>query len=459
MGIVGSLLFVLISFVGVRFFSYFHSFFVHWPRYRQRAQVTTKDVTSAKPPFVKIQITTRGSPGTTSVITRGIQAVVDLANEAPRLYAPLISVEVVTESEQQAKDLACHFAQAPIPVAAYVLPKEYETARGTKLKARALHYMVELRRNGLNRKPGKTFIVHYDEESVITPNELKRLLVHLASTAKRLMEGPIYYPLEYKQTSVLCQAMEANRPIGCFECRAVMEHGVPFHLHGSNLVIDEALENELGWDIGNLDGQPFIAEDFVFGMLAYLHYGRAVFGWHGCVMLEQPPFSVKSAFRQRYRWVVGVLQGLTQIARMQEFQSLPGLLRHGLMWGTGYRVATFALGLPVGVLSLLYILYLFLLMVRGRRVRPPAWYVSAWLLLIGFLWLNSIFIGAWYNVSSSELSRLERVLAVAQVLAVAPVAGIVESAAAFWAVLQWLRGERKVVWTTTPKTKQADRAT
>ena len=457
MSIVSGIFVALITLIGIRFFAYFHSFFAHWPRYRQRVQVTTQDVFCARPPYVKIQITTRGSAGTTQVITRGIRAVVDLVNEAPWLYAALISVEVVTESEQQANNLIGYFAQAPIPVAAYVLPTEYQTVRGTKLKARALHYMVELRRCGLNSKPGKTFIVHYDEESVMTPNELKGLVLYLAKTSKRLMEGPIYYPLEYGEANVLCQAMEANRPIGCFECRAVMERGVPFHLHGSNLVIDEALENELGWDIGNLDGQPFIAEDFVFGMLAYLRYGRAIFGWHGCVMLEQPPFSVKSAFRQRYRWVIGVLQGLTQIARMHEFRSLPASLRWELVWGTCYRVTTFALGMPVGVFSLLYIIYQMLLAALGYHIPPPSWYLSAWLLLIGLLWLNAIFIGAWYNLSSSTLSQMQRVIAVAQVLAIAPLAGIVESTAAFWAVLQWVRGERRVVWTTTPKTKQADR--
>jgi hypothetical protein len=64
---------------------------------------------------------------------------------------------------------------------------------------------------------------------------------------------------------------------------------------------DEHFENTLGRDIGCLNGQPFSSEDYVFGMKAYLAGGTSVFGWHGCVMLEQPPFSVRSAFRQRYR--------------------------------------------------------------------------------------------------------------------------------------------------------------
>ena len=117
------------------------------------------------------------------------------------------------------------------------------------LKARALHYMVELRRRGVNRKQGKTFIVHFDEESVMEPDELRKLFKFLATTDKKLTEGPIYYPLEYTDASAFCRAMEANRPIGCFECRQVMESGTPLHLHGSNLVIEEDLEHELGWEI------------------------------------------------------------------------------------------------------------------------------------------------------------------------------------------------------------------
>jgi hypothetical protein len=40
-----------------------------------------------------------------------------------------------------------------------------------------------------------------------------------------------------------------------------MESGMPLHLHGSNLVVEEEFENQIGWDFGTLDGQPFIAED------------------------------------------------------------------------------------------------------------------------------------------------------------------------------------------------------
>ena len=279
--------------------------------------------------------------------------------------------------------------------------------------------------------------MHYDEESVMEPGELRKLIRYLATTDKRLTEGPIYYPLEYGDASVFCRAMEANRPIGCFECREVMESGTPLHLHGSNLVIDEELENDLGWDIGNLDGQPFIAEDYVFGVLAYLKQGPQIFGWHGCVMLEQPPFSFKSAFKQRYRWIIGVLQGMTMMGRMPEFRTLSQKMRFHLVWGTRYRVLTFAFGLPAGVFSFLYILLQTFLLVNGRLFLPLPVPIMIWMLIIGFLWLNSIFIGSWYNISNArQLSWVQKLTEVGRVLTLAPIAGILESTAGSWAVIQ-----------------------
>jgi hypothetical protein len=297
--------------------------------------------------------------------------------------------------------------------------------------------MVEMRRRGFNRKAGPTFIVHYDEESVMEPDELRKLMHYLAGTPARLSEGPIYYPLDYSEASMICRAMEANRPIGCFECREVMESGMPLHLHGSNLVVDEELENALGWDIGTLDGQPLVAEDYVFGVQAYLRYGAQIFGWHGCIMLEQPPFSLRSAFKQRCRWIIGVLQGLTLMRRMPEFRHLPRRKRWRLVWATRYRILTFALGLPAGAVSLAYLIYQLSLLLIGQTFLPLPLPLMIWLLFVGFLWLNSLLIGAWYNLAyAGELSALRRWTESMRVLTLAPLAGVIESSAGFWATLR-----------------------
>src|SRR6266516_1747306 len=218
---IGYLIVIFASIIGVRSLFYFHSFFFLWHRFRQLRVITTK-----------------GLPDSTKVIRRGIQNIITLVGEAPDLYWSRISIEVVTESREQKELLEQDFAQPSFPVQAFalLLPSEYETPKGTKLKARSLHYMVQLRRRGFNCKPGRTFIVHYDEESVMEPGELRKLFHYLAATPKQLSEGPIYYPLEYNDASMICRSMEASRPIGCFECRKVMESGIPLHLHGSNLV-------------------------------------------------------------------------------------------------------------------------------------------------------------------------------------------------------------------------------
>jgi len=458
--LIGYPMIVLITIIGLRLLLYFYSFFFHWPRYRRLDQVTTEDIRAlSELPFIKVQITTRGSPGSTEVISRGIQNIVSLVHEAPDLYGSKISVEVVTESEEQRELLEEEFKQETIQMQGIILPcpEDYETPNGTKMKARSLHYMVEHRRQGLNRKPGQTFIIHYDEESVLEPDEMRRLIHYLATTDKKLTEGPIHYPLEYQNAHPLCRVMEATRPMGCFECRSVMENGFPLHLHGSNLVIDEELENELGWDIGTLEGQPFIAEDYVFGVRAYLRKGSQVFGWHGCTMLEQPPFSVKSAFKQRSRWITGVLQGIAIMKYMPEFYKLSRRARFRLIWGTRYRVLTFALGLPTGTLSLLYLLYQAWFVLLGHTVPPISLPIMIWLVLVGFLWLNMLLIGAWYNLNRAEqFSALQRITEVGRVLTLAPVGGLIESAAGLWATLKWMLGERRVTWHPTPKTQQAD---
>ena len=283
-----------ISIIGVRLCSYFHSFVFHWKRYRCMSMVSTSELKALNVPHVKVHVTTRGLPGSTEVILRGIRNVAALVAEDTEFYGKLLSVEICTESNDQAQLLAWEFRRSPLSVRTVVIPEDYRTPAGTLKKARSLQYMVEKRRAGWGKRPGKTFIVHYDEESVIEPSEMRKLLRHLATTDKKILEGPIYYPLEYTSASLLCRAMEANRPIGCFECRSVMESGIPLHLHGSNLVVEEQFENAIGWDMGTLDGQVFIAEDYVFGALAFLKGGREVFGWHGVAMLEQPPFHIEA---------------------------------------------------------------------------------------------------------------------------------------------------------------------
>lgn len=462
--ILGPFLLVLISVLGARNALYWRSFLLHWKRYRGRRHITTLDLARIRTqlPYLKVQTTTRGTDGTTEVVMRGFHNILALVEEMPSLYAPRITCELMTESRKQAEEIEAAFAGSPLHVSSLVLPKDYETGAGTKFKARALHYMTEHRRRGWNRKPGKTFIVHFDEESVMEPKELRKLWWFLAHTDKKIMEGPIYYPLEYMDTSPLCRAMEANRPVGCFECRHVMESGLPLHLHGSNLVVEEEFENDLGWDIGMIDDkrvglQPFVAEDYMFGMSAYVKAGADAFGWHGAVVIEQPPFSFKSAFKQRYRWIFGVLQGVHKWTHHPSFKNVSLWNRIRLVYGTRFRVACFGSGVLIGGLAAIYLPYMlyraYSTVVDHRRSIFP-WPVDLWVSLVGLMWFGSIIIGAWYNLE--EDTFLRRWTQILVCCAIAPLAGLLESTAGFWAIVQWNLGHRSIIWNPTPKSREAD---
>lgn len=451
---------VLVSLIALRLTAYWVSMLFFWKRYRVREVASDEVLFAHRLPHLKIQITTRGSAGSTEVIARGINGVLRFARSSPSL-AQYVSVEVVTESQEQVDLLEAAYANESIRVSGLRVPPDYQTPNGTGLKARGLHYAVEQRRLGWNVRRGRVFIVHFDEESVMLPAELRKLMLALARTDRRILEGPIYYPLEYTAASVVCQSMEANRPVGCFECRSVMEKGVPLHLHGSNLVVEEELENEIGWDIGQLDGNYYIAEDFVFGMNAFLRYGREIFGWHGCVILEQPPFSFKSAFRQRHRWIFGVLQGLHAAQASDEFGALPSGLRFKLIWGARFRMATFAAGSIVGSLAFVLLPLIGWTSLHALAYDEPLpftpW-LTLWMVGVGVLWLGSVLVGGWLNVRDANMTALRREIEILKVIAVAPVAGILESTAGLKAVVDWVRGERGIAWVPTPKTVAADRS-
>jgi Glycosyl transferase family group 2 len=465
--VTGIVLTILISVIGIRMLAYWWSLFFHSGRYRRRAEITTAQLRELqKPiPYIKVQWTTKGTLGSTEVILRALRQLEQLAAEDPAFYARFLFPEVVTENREQAELLRAAFHGSPLnaPWCA-VTPADYQAENGTQLKARQMHYLVELRRRGWQRKNGQTFIVHFDEDTLMRPAEFRKMIWALAHTDKKILTGPIYYPLEYLDASRLARTTEASRPITCWECRRVMEDGLPLHIHGSNLVVEEELENRIGWDIGLCGGQPYVAEDYVFGMDAFLRAGSEVFGWHGCVALEQPPFSFATVFKQRYRWIFGVLQGMSVDLKLPAFAHLPWRIRAKIRWGTRYRILTFALGTFVGALSLAFVPFALFVAVSQMRTGhvagvPPE--VTAWFALIGFMWLGANVTGAWLNIRDAGLSRLKQLTEIAWAVVVSPVAGMLENMSGVKAVAMWMTGRwfprfRQFTWNPTPSTKTAD---
>lgn len=398
-----------------------------------------------------IQITTKG--GALSVVQRGIDNVLAGVARYPALQK-VVWVEIITEDADEVAALQTRYKSAVIPVTPYLLPTDYRTPKDTRLKARALEYMVEQHR----ANPTDSYVVHYDEESVFTPDNLARLVHHLSRHPVGISEGMISYGLDWNETTLLNKAMESNRPFGCHECYSVMTSPPPMHLYGSNLVVRQDLENQIGWDIGNLDGSALIAEDLVFGLAAYLKFGKDVFGWHHTEMIEQPPFTLKAAYKQRERWVFGAMQALAHVRQQPDWMRLSRKDRWHINVIIRLRVLTYALGFPVSLLALgSNVVILLILAAEAVRegtitVVAPEMTVYGIITSIGLaLWLAGTQLGLFYNLRYTGMTRLQKLRDHVLVFLVTPFAGVIDTAGPLVAVLKWLAGIREVAWKPTPK--------
>ena len=396
-------------------------------------------------PNMKIQITTKG--GALPVVERSLVELERIVGRNEWLQST-ITAEVITEIAEEAEYLESRFAGSSLPVTGVQLPADYQTPNGTKLKARALQYMVEKRRAGWNHRDGLTFIVHFDEETLVTESHLLVLIDYLSGAPRPVSQGPIVYPLEWSKTPWICRALESTRPFGCSECARVMENPPPPHLHGSNLVVEEQAENAIGWDFGTLEGQPFIAEDLLFGLRAFSVLGRDAFGWHGATMLEQPPLSLHWAIQQRLRWVTGALQGLRAMTTRPEYDGISRTEKRRLFGSIAFRIGTYSLGFPVGFAGLYFLVH--------PVTTSEQWgsLFGLWRGLIIFsavAWVVSYQIGMARNLRYQAVSRRTRIQHSLVMLVMTPVAGLCETVGPFIALLRWMFGARRASWTPTPK--------
>jgi egghead protein (zeste-white 4 protein) len=191
--------------------------------------------------------------------------------------------------------------------------------------------------------------------------------------------------------------------------------------------------------------------------------GRDGFGWHGATMLEQPPLSVYWAVQQRLRWVLGALQGWRAMGQRDDLMSIPAKDRARLRRAVGFRIATYALGFPVGFAGLFFLVHhparefagLFLLFHHPLREVLSIPLTGIWRLAItvaGLGWIFSYQIGLARNLRYQNLSLVGRLRQHLIVLLMTPVTGMFETAGPFLALTRWLAGARQAKWTPTPKT-------
>jgi hypothetical protein len=342
------------------------------------------------------------------------------------------------------------------------VPPDYQTPKKSLFKARSLHYASEYRARKQTKK--RAFIFYFDAESTISEEDFRRIIHSIIlSPQRRIFEGPIVYSHKYFDANLISRQLEASRPFNCYHCAQVMTNPPPLHLHGSNLLVDEELVSSLGWDSGRLpNNKALLAEDLFFGMRAYSRFGREVFGWHGGIVTEQPPFSVRESFNARMRWVTGAWQALTLIKKDEDFLRLPLTTRLRFLVRLRFRIIAHSISFFAAVFVLMTLLFIllpfpfpFLAMddlLLSPMLRTFQLAFSRLVLLPGTLfWLFGIVNGSSKNIKSLGLTRRQRVWEYIKLLLVTPIGGAVESFSALYATLRYWIGRPYGSWDVTRK--------
>jgi egghead protein (zeste-white 4 protein) len=390
-------------------------------------------------PGIIFQITTR-SATKTLVVKRGIQSI---RSSTQKVNFYNYQISVVTDDPQDIWSLKNEKCEV------VVVEKNYHT--NAIKKGRALQYAVEHRRR-VGEDTSKQWIFHMDEESYVTPQTILALLKFIRKGKGVASEGPIFYPLKFESASRLTAIAESTRPFACYDCVSQMTNPPPLHMHGSNLLVRSDIEDDIGWNFGST-----LAEDQMFGYKVYEKYGRGSLGWHGGILLEQPPLNLKDHFFQRRRWFLGTMQNLDKFPRWHRYKVM--LKSVTLFLGFASAVASTALLIQAYLLPLFSLSSFDLGMVSSNVMLLPSnlpivsafasmaksasasarieFGTTAILLFTSLVWLGSYQLGLFLNLRYSKMRWTKKMLLHVQTLLLCPVIGLVETFPAFWSVIEY----------------------
>jgi egghead protein (zeste-white 4 protein) len=186
-----------------------------------------------------------------------------------------------------------------------VVPERYTTPNEAMYKARALEY-GRVNRPQYERITRNTWILHLDEESIITPEAVEGIYHYINDRRNQntVGQGEIKYNAHKYGQNLLITSIDSLRTgddLGRFRFQYKVFGKPLFGMHGSFVLVPASLEDEVGFDLG---GRGSITEDAYFALICAERGIR--FGWVEGYIREQSPFTLLALLKQRRRWITGL---------------------------------------------------------------------------------------------------------------------------------------------------------
>ncbi|CAF0754459.1 unnamed protein product [Rotaria sordida] len=286
-----------------------------------------------------------------------------------------------------------------------VVPDTYRTKSGALYKSRALQYALE---PDVNQLSSDDFIVHLDEETLLTENCIRGILNFVNSNEYDIGQGLITYANEtiVNHITTLADSMRVGVDLGCLRFCLKKFHRPPFLFKGSFVVCRAGCEFDVAFDNGRAGS---IAEDTYFAMLAMSKNKK--FGWIEGEMWEKSPFTLADFVKQRKRWLQGILLVVHDIR-------LPLRVRLGL------GIALYSwVTLPITSLNVI---------LAPLCPIPLHWTLNFLINYVGAVNIYLYIIGAVRSFSLVRLGYAQFILRIVATLATIPFVVVCEITAVLW---------------------------
>jgi cellulose synthase/poly-beta-1,6-N-acetylglucosamine synthase-like glycosyltransferase len=210
-------------------------------------------------------------------------------------------IEVVVDSVIPVDPLFDHPAISVVHV-----PRDFTTPLDSRFKARSLYYAAAVRTQRCGSLVD-TWIVHCDEDTIITPEAVAGIAGFLEnpSSASMCGAGEIKYNIAPQGLSSIFNIVDYHRTgedLGRYRLQFAGFRSALFGAHGSFVIIPAWIEEELQFDFGP---KGSIAEDIYFFL--HLRERGVPCVWVDGHVREQSPGDLPNFMRQRARWITGLL--------------------------------------------------------------------------------------------------------------------------------------------------------